>query len=670
MQSKEGIRRSVDNGDDFYSLYPAPFSKDQIVPVVNQLVNVSLKKQAPSLGDWTFLMTKRNFPLQRVLASFFNYEGEEAEEAANILTNDLKRFSQDKTLLRDPTALEEWLFKLTLGVWARTNIAHVLEDYVPDKDKDRISRNLSEYFGVIGEQIGAFGETLSILSIDDLTYYIRFEDMFYFHGTKALFSFQSLDPRHKLEKSFVENELALKESLLDEDENTWERLRIGWGVREIEDVVSLLPSIRSTTVMDHLVYALEDNLFDFSEKSKQQLRIDPLGAVDLLRYKSRHVPGDSCPLDRQYPRVVSKLEEKLEFENFSVPRKYLPNTAISLLKEIGRRASGEEFESLIRDIHALVLVSKEKVTVPWLITLVAQREYRPEISEVIEEMVSGLDIIPAIRETFLNKRSGKIWLNEDGRLRLTDTKTQLMTAFPVFTSSYVEDEIIIAEKPPEENEGQGTQGRSVEIKNKFLMSFFGEVGEVESNDVGYLISQMFQASISSLNEDDLLNEYEKLANEWKRKGFSGELLYLSYLNLSDKHIAKAKSFGIEAFYIKGQDVVFILEGRDRIGLQGRLDKEGQLLLMGMDESFIGEKEHLFLNNLALHLATQPLLYQSGIPEKSDKEIISETRKIAASWNRSSNRGSLPKIDVQGDSPCLAIRIPSRTEPVLVAEKLK
>lgn len=155
-------------------------------------------------------------------------------------------------------------------------------------------------------------------------------------------------------------------------------------------------------------------------------------------------------------------------------------------------------------------------------------------------------------------------------------------------------------------------------------------------------------------------------------------MYIARLNASDDKLNQASEHGIEAVYIKGEETVLIVKkdlavanAYDKtipIGLNGRIDESGQFIIEGVDESFVGEKEHLFLNNLVLYLALQPLLNESGIPEETDKNIIRATNDAASSWNRSLLRGTLPKIDRKADSLNLAIRIAGYQEPVLVGEK--
>ncbi len=670
-----------------------PLSQDQMVPAVHKLVtgeSFDFASERATEGYWSQI-EKRNSPFIPIVITILDQQGIENKKACAILVDDLKRFSPDKSLLSEPNLLKEWLFKLTLGVYAHPSIAIKLS-----QDKDLIDSELGKYYKEVEKQIGIFRQTLAGLGKDDLAYYIRLEDLFDFYGTLDLFGSPlptTLPDENKeaistaLFAAVVDNSNILRSSLLEEDKDAWDRLRINWRAKQIQEALSLLPKISSSSVKKHIILALEENLFDFSERSSldgsEELKIDLLGIIALLKWKSEYVYGGEYDIfAKTYPRVILQSEENLEFANFSVPRKHLPHAAMRILAETAKRSDKTEFTNLIKSVHELTV--GEEVNVPWFITLLALRAHDSETSQVVEQIVSGLDALPVpVREIFLSKLPGKLWLTRDGKLRSTDSRTMLLSAFPIFTSLKEDSKTIEQEQQnPKKEEPKKPEAKNLAVDKTDNIPFFGEIGKIKETDVKMLLDCMIKERID-LDDGYLLDEFEQLTIAWKQRDESfrdRNLIYIPRLNVSDKRLSKAQRCGIEGVYIKGEEATLILS-KDfafgtasnkavPLGLHGKVNELGYLLADGMDQSFVGEREHLFLNNLVLHLALQPLLYKSGIPEEEDKELIREINKVTSSWNRSTLRGLLPKIDRKTKILNLALRIDGYKEPVLVGEKLK
>lgn len=159
------------------------------------------------------------------------------------------------------------------------------------------------------------------------------------------------------------------------------------------------------------------------------------------------------------------------------------------------------------------------------------------------------------------------------------------------------------------------------------------------------------------------------------------LLYLPQLNLSNMLLQEArKLFGITAIYIRQDEFIFVLDEKGLnaqidgrrlpVGFGGKLDETGQLHISGMDDSFLGEPEQLFLNNLALRLTTQSF-YEWGASPKRDREARGLAHGIIADWNKS-GRNSFPKLDINSGQTnqnwlCLPIGIANHDKPVLVCK---
>jgi len=294
-------------------------------------------------------------------------------------------------------------------------------------------------------------------------------------------------------------------------------------------------------------------------------------------------------------------------------------------------------------------------------------------------MVGSLDSLPeGVAETFLNKRPGKIWLRADVKIFVAKNSKNYSSAFPVVTSSKEED----VPKNVQQNPQETTQEPEIKKPTFFVddvnyLPFFKEVGGIENHEVKKMIGLMFDNKKDSLDEDELLTDFDRLQSEWKTKGTSRELLYITSLNNIDKYLNKAKRFGINAIYVNEGNVIFVLDENVnlngskktvKLSFRGSLDGAGQLLINGMGKSFIGEKEQLFLNNLILHLTSQIFIDKSSVG--LDKEARSATNATIANWNRSSSRGDLPKLDPDNGGKSYIAILVDGLMVVLVGEKSK
>lgn len=687
MERKEHRPRITFHGNKGELIRPQSEIKrlpqEELVPIIEKFINgdiIDFISDGQAGDDFLNEIGSTNGRLARAAYTLLWHPGKESEEAYAKLADDLKHFSPNAFLLQSPQ-VNEWTAKLIFGISIRPVIAAISQ-----VDKNTNQKEAQGYHKTVGKQIDRLKKTFSRLGIRDLSSYIRFKDISLSFLPKQL-QFFSGDPQELLQST--EKEMSAKgalseNDLLDEEvKRAWNRLRVGWGIKQVEEIVSLLPTLHTGLVVDSIVLALEGNLPEVPKKLKGprvDINLDPEGIVALLKWKWVDLPSSQKTyLTKEYPNVAATFDKNLELPNFSVSKAHLPISAISLL-ELTKGKKKEKFEELVTDVHKLAREDKNAIT-PWLVTLLALKAENPDGAESIDKIIESWDDLPEqVRETLSSERSGKLWLTSDGRLRTTDAKTNLLSAFHVFTSSKIE-ETKEQEQPikiEKFEEPQTERPRTVDVDEVVLLPFLGEIGKVTETQVKSLISLVFQKGQDQLDEDNLLNEFERLNTIWEEKdSIDRERLYHSKLNRFDKYLTQGKSFGIDAIYTKGEDVVFVLDKNValgefldknmQIGLQGKLDEGGQLLIEGMDNSFIGEKEHLFLNNLALHSASQPLLYGSGIPKKSDKEIIRETNEIASFWNRSL-RGSLPKIDRNTDNPYIVISIEGSSEAVMVGER--
>ena len=506
----------------FEPSYGMIIPQNEIVPAARKLISGESFAFGSERGQggWRELESE-NSPFVPILNTMVNVNETESEKACAMFTADLRRFSPNKSLLKEQDLLREWFFKLTLGVVAHPYITLRLH-----QDPNLAKSELVKYHKATEDQISVLRQTLASLDVDDLSFYIRLEDMLLFYEVGDLFNagFGGNDPVLKdsaLLANVAENEEFFRDSLLDEDSNTWNRLRVGWKEKQIQEVMSLLPSVRSPYVMEHAVCALQDNLFDFFiEFTKlgetEELKIDPSGMVALLKWKGEHVYGHGdSDFTMQYPHVVLESEKNLEFTNFSVPKKYLPHTAISLLIEAAKRNNKEELTNLIKNVQELAIL--EKVNVPWFIALTALRGLHPEILEIVEKAVNEFDTLnPQFRDIFLNRTPGKLWLTKEGKLRSTDSKTVLLSTFPIHISSKEENENIVM---PQKHEDKITAPEEPEVQifkveETAHVPFFKEIGKPRDDDVKTLIDLIFNGQVD-LDDDKLLNDFEQLSENWQ-----------------------------------------------------------------------------------------------------------------------------------------------------------
>lgn len=693
--SQEKLKEAENNGNLILAFGVIPedliLSEGEIIPAFLSIVGGN---DFAVPNGWVKMMNKKNVLLLRLFATMFRGKpGEQAQKAITILDEDLKHFNVDKDFLRssDPSKIGEFLFKLTFGVLAHDFIGSgsLLDMYVKNK-------NTENYKETIEFQMTVLKKVLTGLIIDDFGAYIRFEDMFQSYGLSSLFQdkvFSDLSEDQikfvgdklgvvkgaafvKIFAEYKEKEDEFRASLVDEDTRTWDRLIKDWTEKQVSAVVSLLPQLKSPLVILGAMIALEFNLSQNNLNKEKWSGKDPEGLLFLLKWKWEEpwVTG----LKEEYPDVFSGLEETIDFAGFSVPNKHLPRSAIAIIGNLSGNAPRDEFADQLRDIHDLVLKDR-KAAVPWFLTLVILKNKNTLLVDLFDEMVGSLDSLPeAVRDTFLNRIPGKIWLKQDGKLFVAKTSKNYssISAFPVYTSS-MEESVVKAPEQIHKSEVVD-QKKSIKIAEVELVPFFGEIGKVDSRETRQVVLDLFEEDRLFLNEEVLSIEFGNLEKEWRMKGKDRELLYINELNMGDKFAGEAKLASIEAVYINGNTVMIILNKNGiledsrsvRLGIKGRIDESGLLQIEGMDHTFLGEKEHLFLNNLALHFATQPLFGVSGIPDSTDKDVIIKMNGVAASWKDNPLRriNNLPRIERNGGKPYVAVRVSDCKEPVLMCER--
>lgn len=645
-----------------------PLTKESVVPTISSLVEDRIVNwHSPEAAQETLDQTlSRRSPFARAITTMLDQPGGESKEGFGILNEDLRRFRPEAAIFKTSDDFEKWWVKFVFGTTAHTYInARAAFDH------EEISPEARNLFDTVEAQMEIFKATLESFELEDLPSYLRFADLYALLGAVTKpghfrsFGDRRQDALGKLLFPKIEEmerrEIAFRNGLWDQDIRTWERLKIGWSWRQIQDVIAALPILGSRFVTSNAIAALYVNLKGLpSQEVDKVTKLNPNGFVPLLKLNPETVIRESRA-EQNYPLLVEDFEEAVQLPQFSTPVKDRPLTAIALLNEAGKIFPPDDFRRLLTDIHRLVQPDQE-LTTPWLLTLLSLENNHPQIAEFVNDLAKWENLPPEVREILLNKVPGKLDLTRRGEIRILPE-----------TSSLVSKPEEACLKPEEIDD------KTVESREILILPFLGEVGLIKEEKTESLL----QGSNGIFtDEDGLLEDFTRLATIWRdTRGRERHLLYLSQLNPSSSPLQEArKLFGICTVYIRQNGFVFVLDekrlnvqvdGRKLpVGFEGRLDETGQLHISGMDKSFLGEPEQLLLNNLALCLATQSF-YAWG-DQKRDPEVRRSAHGIIADWNRF-QRNSLPKIDLPLDKtgkngPCLPVGVADQDKPVLVCER--
>lgn len=689
--SKDQSRFPVSVFPDNQSLSP-----DLIVPTVESIISNSIIdwNADDAVPQTVTAMYRLKGVLSRTFLTMIDHPGEESSEKGfSLLSDDLSRFFPDKTILESPQ-LKEWFCRFIIAGYLHPGI-----NTRAQVDKGLIPNETKRYREIYERQMDVFKKTLSELSVEDLSLYIRFADL------KLQWAESSSNQKDRrrlnsspmktadlilIEKAFKKvskDETAMIGNFFQEDENVWGRIKTGWKWQQVQEALFLLPTLKAFKTATHVLAALDDNLIVLSAKNHLadyggEFESDPHWNIRAVSVSAllRHNWNSAGGWIKDYPNLVKTLETNLEFSGFSVPRKYLPSIAIEFLTQLGQTEKPEVFLEVLSKIHTFV-ENDSKATAGWLTALLVLKSGNNQAKDFFEKTIGEWTAVPSpAREVLLNQKSGRIWLTKEGKIRLTDSRTNLASAFMIYSC----DLPVEAETAAPTIIADLTRKEEVKIRPNELakVPLFGEVGIVADETALDLIGKVMIGG-KQLEGDGLFDEHsKKFVPRWRElfnsSTLNQEILYPLRANRSDDLLRQAFEFGIDGVYIKGNDVVYILKKEItgdqnnhsvQLGIRGKLNENGQLAIKGMDESFIGEPENLLLANIAIHCATKEPRCTLALSAKRDREIQSFIRSGVADWNRV-QRGNLPKISADGENCNVAIQAPNFTEVILVAEAKK
>ncbi|RJQ37289.1 hypothetical protein C4559_03910 [Candidatus Microgenomates bacterium] len=594
------------------------------------------------------------------------YSGENGE-VFSMLADDLERFKPGMPLFNSPQT-QEWFCKLfVLGV----NIHYAIyAEEARDNDKVDLNSGKHGYKKVVEEQMEQLNQTLASLEIGDLSSYLRFEEQ-----VRELTTIMGRSVPYKKTQQVAKEEQDAEEkqsettslyfNFLEKDQETWERLKVKWGWKQVQETMSLIPDLRSKFLID-VFAALEENLIDLSPKdsktSQGELEDDPNWKV---RKESTAflllVPWWEYfdKLWDDYPILAKELEKNLEFADFSVPKKYLPSAAIEYLTKVGEIEKPERLMDLIKGVHSLTKDKPKAPTTPWLTALLALRGKFAEVDGFLKEEIRDWRDVPELaRQILLNEVPGRLWLNNQGRLRITKGN-ETLSAFPIYKSSYesagpvqAAEAVIVDFANPRE---------IVPVKS-VTVPLFRETGLVSEEDIPYLIDNIFAKRNGSVGSAELVKKWGEVYES--RRTLEKAIIYPAKINSNEPFLKQAGELGVEGVMVQGDNVTFVIAGngdRQRMAINGKLLSNGELVIPGME----GSGNNLALANIALACAVRPT-YTVGTSPKMDKEIRDINGPIS-DWNGS--RGNLPKIARDGYKKAeIGIIIPGFEETMLVGVK--
>jgi len=587
----------------------------------------------------------------------FDYQpNEKTDQVFDTLRNDLYRFTPDKTLLTS-TSLPEWYCKFRVGMALRMTI-EMLNSFNGINDLAS-NPKAKKYLDELEKQGNILSETVQDLGEEDLDAYIHLGDLWAQPsddepGSKPFF------PLKKSMLDLADESVSILKKLTVVYDEAWDRLRKDWKWPQIKQALNLLPTIRSTGALTHVVSALESNLIQSpGEKPFQTDDLDINGLITLLKFDwslaLERYPG----IPEQYPRLPEHLKQRLEIPpDFSIPRKYLPSAIIELLTR------ALEPIGLLKKVQGAL---PAEATTSWLLALIALKKTQPDLKDNINSLIETLNYPPAIHSVALDEQPGRLWLTTDGKIHPRQRDEILSRGFLIHISTaktavaIEKSQPVIKIKQPDIEEPIPT----IPSQKDFL-PFLGEIRLIRNYCAAEFTTSLFSKANIPLNLDDEYERFERLSETLKLFPLKRTFLYLEQFNPKDPYMKNAYKLGFEAVYLDPKQIRFILKGDSpNLSLGGSLDTEGQLRLLDTPDSFIGEPEQLFLNNLGLHLATQPL-YKDGVISNYDKTVATGANILAASWNRAVNR-RLPKIGLTKTNPFIVAQIDRTSEPILLGQ---
>lgn len=417
------------------------------LPPSNELVPTTQDFVAGEIIDWQSptacedlvnQLPNRKSPVVRLINSLSANHNQYANESFQILADDLENLSHSPA--NSPHLFKAWWYKLRFGFsllptfYAESMMEEMMQQKFSMPQRKR-------YLTLVEEQISRLQETLQGLSSNQLENYIDFSDLYLRSQLRPWIPQASSGPPNNI--ADVISQAMLKTAdrvaqLREVDQQTWTRLRENWGWGQVQIVLGKLPKVQSDLVVFNLIAALETN-FLTSEKLMQEtpvnLSIEAEDLLYLLRSNASADLTDQGYFKRDYPELTAELDNKLELDAASVPNKYMPLAAIFLLSRLQREGRGEEVAQVVSDLGSQLIPNKDQLS-NYVLLILALRRISPQVASEFANLINNCQNLSiGYKQTLLDQIPGKVVVDSDGRLRLSNSVRPAPKTHVVYTSA-------------------------------------------------------------------------------------------------------------------------------------------------------------------------------------------------------------------------------------------
>lgn len=626
---------------------PKPYLLDQLNPIIDRVI-------AGDVVDWRdpnfhtqfpTAMNSLDKPIMRSVVTFGSYDPQSPQiiEAFQKLTDDLSNFTPDASLLGDPVESKHWTFKFHLNVALASSLASHLEIRQMGP-----TRELKRLMDQIEKQRKQMIKTLDSLTLDDLDRYLILSDGLYHappqlptqEATAAINAIKRRLKKYgvapalyaeKIGHATFDNYYAFTTDLSNADRKTWSRLSKKWRWEQVKSAVDSLRTVHRKVVLANVLATLEENLV-VSHDLKAKLDPEAIGLVPndfatLLRFMGNYDDYGKEWLEENYPALAIDRGKALALEGLSLPKHILPMAAVRILNRLDT-SSSDRIKAFLSLVH-VEISADPKISARWLAALLVLKKLNPDFEDFYNRLIDRFEALPeTMRDIVLDRKPGSIWLGQDSKIRV-NFSNQPQRGYLLHTS------IAQAEVPVDISSHQSVvkpaQKREDQPQYKTLiLPFIGHVNLLDEAGVSSYVNSLKAQTHGFPNEDDMLSEFEELQGRFKehKNGF-GTIIFFSKLNAKDQKHRNIRNLGLEGIVIRERSVDLITSGQPPFAMCARMDENGLLHISGTGDSFIGEPEHLLLNNLVLYLSSRPF----SLINETRPETANELRDIVRNWNR-------------------------------------
>ncbi len=662
----------------------------EIIPATLELItNQDMWRSKEAVVDSIVGIIAATSRINQVLMAILDCPPDNTTEAAaGIIADDNTKYAGIKAV-QTPQELSKWWVKLKLG-----QAAHNIIAVRAALDRRDLSPQRKRLLTAVEANTNTFASFLDRLSLQDLELYIHFGDMFSATSDLELANKpvppmpQSEDQQTagmKAVNALLEDRQTLDYQITMKDKNAWARLQRNWTGRDIQMVISLIPTMIKTRTMLNLYAALGSNLLTVTPqqlvengafaKNVDAEALAKFAAFPWMDEDFKHAYTE------YYPVFAEAVGETETHEGFSVKRERLPFAAIELFEKLSRVLPQDEFATLLADTQTHIAA---KSALPWMLTLLTVEYRNPSVKAAhgLLPRIQGLP--PQVINTLADRQVGKVWLTSGGKLTVTDLSVNsIRSAFPLYTSKKEPPQVAVVHAPPPKKEENQT--RIFLAKKVTRIPSIGDVGIPNDEDLPRLFATALFNAAKRSKPETTLRSIEENQLIWQETPLDRILFYPTGLPGQVPSIKEAGQC-FNGVYLDGNKMLFVVNNSITtgyfygstlpVGITALLDSEGYIHIQGDDDgSLTFTPEGLFLNDLALTLGTQQFHLDgiiSAYYDRNHQQDLHALRTGIADYNRSSQRElrGFAKLVVptsQKDAQ-IALLVPGYRLPFLVGEK--